>query len=109
MRGGWLVVGLAIAGALGSSRPLVSRQPARTLVLDHARVVDGTGRPPRNDMRVVVRGDRIEAVGPAATVALQLTPSASDLSGRVVMPGLIDLHFHIERDPKLALRQLANG
>jgi imidazolonepropionase-like amidohydrolase len=25
------------------------------------------------------------------------------------MPGLIDLHFHIERDPKLAVRQLAHG
>ncbi len=25
------------------------------------------------------------------------------------MPGLIDLHFHVERDPKLAIRQLANG
>ena len=25
------------------------------------------------------------------------------------MPGLIDLHFHVENDPKLALRQLANG
>ncbi len=25
------------------------------------------------------------------------------------MPGLIDLHFHVERDPRLAVRQLANG
>jgi imidazolonepropionase-like amidohydrolase len=25
------------------------------------------------------------------------------------MPGLIDLHFHVENDPRLALRQLANG
>jgi imidazolonepropionase-like amidohydrolase len=25
------------------------------------------------------------------------------------MPGLIDLHFHIEKDPKLALRQLSHG
>ena len=32
-----------------------------------------------------------------------------DLAGRTVMPGLIDLHFHVEKDPKLALRQLANG
>jgi imidazolonepropionase-like amidohydrolase len=26
-----------------------------------------------------------------------------------MIPGLIDLHFHIESDPKLALRQLSNG
>ena len=32
-----------------------------------------------------------------------------DLSGRTVIPGLIDLHFHIENDPKLALRQLSHG
>jgi imidazolonepropionase-like amidohydrolase len=32
-----------------------------------------------------------------------------DLSGRTVIPGLVDMHFHIENDPKLALRQLSNG
>ena len=87
MRRQALVVGLAIAGALGSSGALVSKQPTRTLVLDHARVVDGTGRPPRDDMRVVVRGDRIEAVGPAAAVALPAGSDRLDLAGRVVMPG----------------------
>jgi imidazolonepropionase-like amidohydrolase len=32
-----------------------------------------------------------------------------DLSGRTVIPGLIDSHFHIENDPKMALRQLSHG
>ena len=32
-----------------------------------------------------------------------------DLAGKTVIPGLIDLHFHIESDPRLALRQLAHG
>jgi imidazolonepropionase-like amidohydrolase len=32
-----------------------------------------------------------------------------DLSGRTIVPGLIDLHFHIENEPKLALRQLSHG
>jgi imidazolonepropionase-like amidohydrolase len=32
-----------------------------------------------------------------------------DLAGRTVIPGLVDLHFHIESDPKLALRQLSHG
>jgi imidazolonepropionase-like amidohydrolase len=32
-----------------------------------------------------------------------------DLSGRTIIPGLIDLHFHIEDDPRLALRQLSHG
>ncbi len=32
-----------------------------------------------------------------------------DLAGRTIIPGLIDLHFHIESDPKLALRQLSHG
>jgi imidazolonepropionase-like amidohydrolase len=111
MRGRVLVAGLtmALVAALGSGRVLLSGQSTRALVLDHARVIDGTGRPPRDDMRVVVRGDRIEAIGPAAAVAVPDGAERLDLTGRVVMPGLIDLHFHIERDPKLALRQLING
>src|SRR6185295_20288733 len=45
----------------------------------------------------------------AVNIAAPPDADRIDLSGKTVIPGLIDLHFHIERDPKLALRQLSHG
>jgi len=59
--------------------------------------------------RIVIKGDRIVASGPAVSTAAPADADRIDLSGKTVLPGLIDLHFHIERDPKLALRQLSHG
>lgn len=92
----------------GVANVLAAQQP-RALVIDHARVVDGTGATPIDDARIVVRGDRIVEVGRRASVAAPADAEVVDLSGRTVLPGLIDLHFHIENDPKLALRQLSHG
>jgi hypothetical protein len=81
----------------------------RVVVLDNVRVVDGTGAPPVERARVVINGDRIERIGPADTVPIPGAAERVDLSGATIVPGLIDLHFHIENDPKLALRQLSHG
>ncbi len=87
----------------------VRGQPPRVLVLDHVRVIDGTGAAAQNDMRVTIRDDRIQSVGPGGEGEVPDGAERLDLAGRTLMPGLIDLHFHVENDPKLALRQLANG
>ena len=92
-----------LAGAFGRAAQ------ARVIVLEHATLVDGTGAAPVSDARVVIRGDRIVAAGPAATTAEPPGAERVDLAGKVVLPGLIDLHFHIEDDPRLALRQLSHG
>jgi imidazolonepropionase-like amidohydrolase len=81
----------------------------RQLVLDRVRVVDGTGATPIEAGRIVVEGDRIVAVGAAETVSVPSGAERIDLAGHTITPGLIDLHFHIESDPKLALRQLSHG
>ena len=82
---------------------------ARALVLDNARMVDGTGAPPVERARIVIEGDRISKVGPPAQIKTPVGAQMMDLSGATIIPGLVDLHFHIESDPKLALRQLSYG
>jgi imidazolonepropionase-like amidohydrolase len=82
---------------------------ARTIVLDNVRIIDGTGAPPIDPGRIVIDGNRIANVGRADAVSMPAGAERLDLSGRTVTPGLVDLHFHIENDPKLALRQLSNG
>jgi imidazolonepropionase-like amidohydrolase len=81
----------------------------RPLVLDNARIIDGMGGTPIESGRIVIEGDRVSRVGSADAVSLPADAERVDLAGRTIVPGLIDLHFHIENDPKLALRQLSHG
>jgi imidazolonepropionase-like amidohydrolase len=93
------------------STVLVGRVSVQTrlIVLDNVRVIDGTGQLPIEQARVVIDGDRIRHIGTSAQVPVPPQAETIDLSGRTIVPGLIDLHFHIENDPKLALRQLSHG
>jgi imidazolonepropionase-like amidohydrolase len=102
---------IVVLAAFNISAALSLRAPiqARLVVLDNARVIDGSGKPPIERARVVIEGDRILHVGPSAEVPLPPHAEVIDLSDRTIVPGLIDLHFHIENDPKLALRQLSHG
>jgi imidazolonepropionase-like amidohydrolase len=81
----------------------------RVTVLDNVRVVDGTGAAPLEHARIVIAGDRIDRIGTADAIAVPSGAETLDLAGTTIIPGLIDLHFHIETDPKLALRQLSHG
>lgn len=82
---------------------------ARPLVLDNVRIIDGSATPPTDSGRIVINGSRLTSVGPRSTVTVPDNAETIDLAGRTIIPGLIDLHFHIENDPKLALRQLSHG
>jgi imidazolonepropionase-like amidohydrolase len=112
MTAGWapcasVRIGLALVLVLGRATVLSQTRPA--IVLDGATVMDGTGAPPCADCRVVVREHRIEAMGPASRTPIPGGAERLDLAGAFVLPGLIDHHFHIENDPRLALRHLSYG
>jgi len=48
------------------------------------------------DGAVAIRGDRIVAVGPTATMASRYQPQATvDAAGRIVLPGLVNTHTHV--------------
>jgi imidazolonepropionase-like amidohydrolase len=58
-------------------------------------LIDGTGRAPVRDGRILVEGDRIVAVGPAEAVTAPRASETIDLSKSAVLPGLIDCHTHL--------------
>jgi imidazolonepropionase-like amidohydrolase len=53
------------------------------------------------DQVILVRGDRIEAVGAPDAVTIPAGTKVIDLSAYTVLPGLIDTHTHITSDPTL--------
>ena len=99
----------AVAGTTTTPATGARQDAARTVVLDNARVIDGSGGAPIERGRIVIQGDRVTRVGAADRIAAPAGADTIDLAGRTIIPGLIDLHFHIESDPRLALRQLSHG
>ncbi len=72
--------------------PLVAA--AQVTALTGARVIDGTGGVMDN-ATVIVRDGRIAAVGPAAQVQVPAEATRVDLTGKTLMPGLINAHGHV--------------
>jgi imidazolonepropionase-like amidohydrolase len=60
-----------------------------------ATLIDGSGMKPLPDSVVVVRGERIEAVGRQGDVNIPDGAEVIEASGRWLIPGLIDLHVHL--------------
>ena len=78
-----------------------AREPA-TLYAD-ATVIDGTGAAPKPHQDILVRGERIVAIGGHGTLAGIDAGDVRtvDLSGRFVIPGLVDTHVHLATPPDL--------
>ncbi|NOY79408.1 MAG: amidohydrolase family protein [Kiritimatiellaeota bacterium] len=71
-----------------------------TKAILHATLIDGTGAPPSADSAVVVRGQRVEAVGHADELAIPPDAEVVDAAGTWLMPGIIEAHAHVGGDGK---------
>lgn len=86
-------------------------QPAATSVIAivGATLIDGRGGPVVTDSVVVIRDDRIVAVGKQGEVKIPSGAEVVDAKGLTVLPGLIDAHFHIDGDDALPALFLSHG
>src|SRR5229473_5666183 len=62
----------------------------RVVAIVGATLIDGRGGPPVLDAVVVVRGERIVAVGRRASVSIPAGAEVVDANGLTLLPGLID-------------------
>src|SRR3954466_12412787 len=92
---------LAFSAAAFAEPPFAPAHEGERIVYRGATLIDGTGGPVQPDMAVITNGARIEAVLPVARLTPALTRNARivDLSGRYLLPGLIDSHQHIATPP----------
>ncbi|MHB1204389.1 MAG: amidohydrolase family protein [Rhodospirillaceae bacterium] len=86
-----LLMGVAVllfsaSGAMAQERPLV---------IQGGTLIDGTGRPPIKDSVIVVEGSRIKQAGRRDAVVVPPGAQIMDATGKTILPGLIDMHFHL--------------
>jgi imidazolonepropionase-like amidohydrolase len=102
----WSLVALALIsisiGLAAQARPGLSdvtRQfitvDAPVVVLQHARVIDGTGGPVTENQTIVIGDGLVRSVGPDASASVPTGARTMDLSGRTVFPGLVGMHDHL--------------
>ncbi|MFC4622507.1 amidohydrolase family protein [Comamonas nitrativorans] len=79
--------------ALGPGLALAQIAPSKPRVLlTNLRLFDGSGQRVREGVQVLIEGDRIQALlGASEQVA---DAEVIDCQGKLVMPGLIDAHWH---------------
>jgi imidazolonepropionase-like amidohydrolase len=76
---------------------------AQITVLTRATVIDGTGAAPQNDVSVVMENGVIRDMGPSSRITAPAGSTIIDLTGKFIVPGIINAHGHVDanRDPQL--------
>ena len=96
-----LLAALLTAACASAARP--STEPATVAFVGVQLLPMTSGEPVLRDRTVLVRGGRIAAIGPAGEVAVPPGALRVEGRGRTLMPGLTDMHVHLEYsdDPEL--------
>lgn len=101
LRAAWVSCGLLVlaSAVLAQSKDALKpfiKEDAPVLVLNHVRVIDGTGAAPAEDQRIDIEGGKITRVQ-SAKLRNAYPPDAKilDLTGHTVMPGLVGMHEHL--------------
>jgi imidazolonepropionase-like amidohydrolase len=83
---------------------------SRLLAIRSVTVIPCTGVPPVENATVLIRDDRVAAIGPAAEIVIPAGARIIEGAGKFLIPGFIDLHAHLSKARASALGLfVANG
>src|SRR5438445_339547 len=84
--------------ALAAAVLFAGSATAQVTALTHATVIDGTGAAAQNDVTIMIENGRIRDMGGARAAPAGAT--VIDLTGKFVVPGIINGHGHVGLTPR---------
>ena len=90
----WVML-FVLLGTLAASPRADAQAKAQVIVLKGARLIDGTGRPAIENSVLVIEGDYVVAAGKSGAVSIPKEAAVQDMTGKTIMPALINLHGHL--------------
>src|SRR5262245_333429 len=92
----WLVIAFLLLGCGVPSVTIAQDTPPSTVLFENVRVFDGKSDKLSGPTNVLVRGNTIEKISSAPIpVDRSATTRIINGGGRTLMPGLIDMHWHV--------------
>lgn len=79
------------------------------LAITNVTVIDVTGGPSRPDTTVLIAGERITVLGETDVVKIPQDVPIVDAQGKYLIPGLLDMHVHLQDIEPLFSLFIANG
>ncbi|HVH27029.1 MAG TPA: amidohydrolase family protein [Vicinamibacterales bacterium] len=89
------LIGLFVAACSTPETPPTTAQATGVTVYEGARVILGDTRPPIDDAAFVVDNNRFGQVGRRGQITVPAGAARVDLTGKTVMPAIIDAHTHM--------------
>jgi imidazolonepropionase-like amidohydrolase len=90
----WVILGIFLSVLVTCPRAVGQSKP-RQIVLTGARLIDGTSRPAIENSVLIIEGDHVVVAGKAGTVSIPKDANVKDVSGKTIMPALVNLHGHL--------------
>lgn len=84
---------LAVSCAPDGGQP--AEQPSDAIVFEGARLISGDGSVPLESSVFIVENGQFNQVGPMGEIEVPEGATRIDLTGRTVMPAIIDAHKHV--------------
>jgi imidazolonepropionase-like amidohydrolase len=97
-RGKGKLIGLALLSSLlfaSSTARTEAQTRSSAVVLEGARLIDGTGRPPLQHSALIIENGVVLAVGTPGSLRYPEGARLIELHGKTVMPALVNLHGHL--------------
>ena len=91
------LVATAVGLLVAASSILVGQAPGGTTIFEGARLIVGDGQPAIENGVLVVTAGHFVQVGTAGTVKAPLRANRVSLTGKTVMPAIVDTHTHLSQ------------